>query len=360
MNKKLTVLLILLLAISCKITNAQVKYYSADFFPLIGKISDDTETRYERLPASLKEVCREPVWRLGKNTAGLAIRFRTNSTSITAKWELLRNARMNHMTDVGIKGLDLYVWVDNEWTFINSAKPQGITNEVSIIKNMKSQNREFMLYLPLYDGVTSLSIGVDSISTVQQPAIGYPDISHPIVVYGTSITQGGCASRPGMAYTNILSRRLNKEVINLGFSGNGRLDYDIAELMAMKKEAALFILDFVPNNTPDQILKRTIPFIKIIREKNPVTPILLIENANHPKVRFDLNFHRLWQSKNKNLRTVFKQLKQSGVKNLYLLEGADLIGNEGEATVDGTHFTDVGFLRISDILFDKIITICDY
>lgn len=358
-TKKLGVL-ILLSVILCNLANAQIVYHNADFFPIIGKISSNTETRYERLPSSLKEVCREPVWRLGKSTAGLAIRFKTNSTSISAKWELLRNASMNHMTDVGIKGLDLYAWVDNEWTFVNSAQPKGKTNEVAIISNMKPQDREYMLYLPLYDGVTSLQIGIDFASTIEQPAINYPDTSLPVVVYGTSITQGGCATRPGMAYTNILGRLLNKEIVNLGFSGNGRLDYEIAELMSTKKEAALFVLDFVPNNTPSQILERTIPFVNIIREKNPETPILLIESANNPKAHFDQNILQLWHSRNNNLRVIFEELIQSGAKNLYYLEGTNLIGNEGEATVDGTHYTDVGFLRTASIIYDKIKTICDY
>lgn len=172
-TKKLGVL-ILLSVILCNLANAQIVYHNADFFPIIGKISSNTETRYERLPSSLKKVYREPVWRLGKSTADLAIRFKSISTSVSAKWELLRNASMNHMTDVGIKGLDLYAWVDNEWTFVNSAQPKGRTNEVAIISSMKPQDREYMLYLPLYDGVTSLQIGIDSASTIEQPAINYP------------------------------------------------------------------------------------------------------------------------------------------------------------------------------------------
>lgn len=344
---------LILFSVLCLFTTAQVKYYNADQFPLIGKISNETETRYERLPACLKTKCRKPVWSLGKNTAGLAVRFRTNSTSISLQWDLLNNTIMNHMAFVGIKGLDLYVWVDNKWAYANSARPTGVTNRADMIRNMTSQDREYLLYLPLYDGVTSLSIGVDSLSTIEQPKINSPDTSRPIVLYGTSITQGGCASRPGMAYSNILSRWLNREVINLGFSGNGKLDYEIAEFIATKEDASLFILDFVGNNTPEQILARTIPFVRIIRQKNPNTPILLIERATL-KSDFNRDNYNSRNLKNMKLRAVFEQLAQSGDKNLYYLEGEGLIGTDGEATVDGGHFTDLGFLRFAEALYAKL------
>lgn len=351
---KQVLLLILLFTFPLCFLQAQRKYYNADQFPLMGKISDDTETIYERLPAHLKDKCREPVWRLGKSTTGLAIRFRTNSTSVHAKWILLNNTSMNHMTDAGSKGLDLYAWENNQWRFVNCALPKGKENEATIISNMKPEDREYMLYLPLYDGVISLDIGVDSTATIQQPVLKYPDISRPIVVYGTSITQGGCASRPGMAYTNILTRKLNIEIINLGFSGNGRLDYEIAELMAQRSDAALFILDFVPNVTPEQIEERLIPFVEILRKANPETPILLIENMEYTTTLFDQNRNKLWQAKNTSLHMQYELLKKQGYENIFYLGSENLIGDDGEATVDGTHFTDVGFLRFANVLYDKI------
>lgn len=353
-QKKIRLLFVLLLVYSSCFLQAQGKYYNADQFPLLGKLSDDTETRYERLPAFLKGKSREPIWRLGKNTAGLAIRFRTNSTSIYAKWTLLNNANMNHMTDVGIKGLDLYAWENNQWRFVNCALPKGKENESTIINNMKPEDREYMLYLPLYDGIILLEIGIDSAAIIQQPVLKYPATSGPIVVYGTSITQGGCASRPGMAYTNILARKLNTEVINLGFSGNGQLDYEIAELMAKKKNASLFVLDFVPNVAPERIEERFIPFVKILYEANPEIPILLIENMEYTTTPFDQNRNKLWKAKNASLRVQYESLIKQGYKNIFYLNSQSLIGDDGEATVDGTHFTDLGFTRFSNVLFDKI------
>lgn len=333
---------------------AQTVYYDAEQFQLIGKVTEQTETRYERLPAYLKETCRPPVWHLGKNSSGLAIRFRTNSSSISAKWELLQDNRMNHMTDTGIKGVDLYVWEKDHWQPVKAGLPTGKTNEQTIISNMTPQEREYIMFLPLYDGVISLSIGIDSTAYIKNPALPFPDTTHPILVYGTSITQGGCATRPGMSYTNILSRKLNREVINLGFSGNGQLDYEIAELMATRNDASMFILDFIPNVNVTQLTERTNTFFSIIRKANPKTPILFVETVIFTHSLYDKYINETIVEKNRLLKAEYEKIKKEGDKNVYYLTSNDLIGHDGESTVDGIHLTDVGFLRISEALFKKI------
>lgn len=333
---------------------SQIKYYNADMFPLLGKISEGTETRYERLPSYLKNQSRAAVWNLGKNTAGLAVRFKSNSTSVAVKWEVLNDLYMNHMAAVGIKGLDLYAWTEGKWMFVKSARPTGKTNREVIIENMKPEAREYMLFLPLYDGITSLFIGIDSLKTISQPALPYPNTSKPIIAYGTSITQGGCASRPGMAYTNILTRQLNREFINLGFSGNGKLDIEIAELIAQRKDASLIILDFAANNTSKQIEDNTLPFIEVIRRVNPKTPILLIEHSIYPYSLFDEAKREELKMKNAALKACYDTLKKKGDKKIYYLNAENLIGEDNEATVDGGHFTDLGFFRFSEVLKKKI------
>lgn len=337
--------------------NAQVVYYNADQFPLLGKTSDETETRYERLPAYLKEVTRPPVWNLGKNSAGLAIRFNSNSSSISAKWEVLGDNRMNHMTETGIKGLDLYAWEGDHWRPVKAALPSGKVNERTIISNMTPEEREFMLYLPLYDGVVSLEIGVDSTAYIAPPVLPYPDTSQPILVYGTSITQGGCGTRAGMVYTSILGRMLNREVINLGFSGNGKLDYEIAELMATRTDASLFILDFVPNVNTAQLAEKARPFYDIIRKANPTTPILFVENISYPYMTYDQNTRKNVTEKNRLLRETFEKIKSEGDSHVYYLPTDGLIGEDGEATVDGVHLTDTGFDRLARKVFEAIQTI---
>ena len=288
----------------------QMTYHDASCFPLLGKATQDTGARYERLPDSLKNISRPPLWNLSRNSAGMAIRFRSNSTRIALKWENLFNNHMNHMTDVAVKGLDLYC---------------------------------------LYDGLVSLSIGVDSLSSIDQPQINYPIREKPIVFYGTSILQGGCASRPGMAHTNIISRRLNRECINLGFSGNGQLDLEVARVMA-EVDAGVFVLDFVPNASVEQMKERMETFYRIIRNKHPKTPIVFIEDPIFTHTLFDQRVAHEVTRKNQTLNEIFNSLKKKGEKDIYLIHSEKMIGEDGEATVDGIHFTDLGMMRYANLI----------
>lgn len=340
----------LLLATS---SHAQILYHDASAFPLLGKATEATLTRYERLPDSLEHISRKPLWDLGRNSAGLALRFRSNSTCIAAKWEVRNNMSMNHMTPTGIKGLDLYCLQDGKWIFAGSGRPQGKVNEATIVKNMDPEEREYLLYLSLYDGVTSLAIGVDSLSTLDRPAVDLPVRRKPVLFYGTSILQGGCASRPGMAHTNILERWLNRECINLGFSGNALLDLEIAEVAA-SVDASMFVLDFLPNATVEQMKERAEKFYSIIRAKHPDTPVLFVEDPIFPHSRFNKNIAREVEAKNETIAAIFQSLKKKGEKNIYFLSSKDMIGHDGEATVDGVHFTDLGFMRYAEVLYPLI------
>ena len=325
-----------------------VVYTDASVFPLYGKVSEQTNERYERLPSSLEGVSREPVWYLGRHSAGLYIRFRSNSTSIHARWESTFNNTMTHMTDTGTKGLDLYALVDGEWRHVCSAQPQGKKSERCIIANMDPVEREYMLYLSLYDGVKSLEIGVDEGSMLDLPAVDRPSREKPVVMYGTSILQGGCANRPGMAHTNIIGRRLDREVINLGFSGNALLDMEIAELMASVEDPGLYVLDYVPNASADAIDQVGEQFFRIIRDAHPEVPVVFIEDVIFPHTIFDNKILEEVTKKNIAQKRLFKKLKKSGEKRIYYISAEGMIGDDGEATVDATHFTDLGAMRYVD------------
>ena len=329
---------------------AQMVYHDASQFPLLGKAVQRTEMRYNRLPDSLKNISRSPLWNLSKNSAGMAIRFRSNSTRIAVKWENIFNNHMNHMTDVGTKGLDLYCWESNEqWRFVNSARPTGKMNQAIIISNMQPKEKEYMLYLPLYDGLVSLSIGVDSSATINQPLIDYPVRKKPVVFYGTSILQGGCASRPGMAHTNIISRRLNRECINLGFSGNALLDLEVAKVIS-EVDASVFVLDFVPNASVEQMKERMETFYRIIRSKHPDTPVIFIEDPIFTHTLYDERIAKEVQRKNDTLKEIFNRLKKENEKNIIFISSKNMLGEDGEATVDGIHFTDLGMMRYADLV----------
>ena len=343
------------LSFVCGIMAAQeIVYIDASAFPLYGKVSDATDTRYERLPSELKNVSREPVWYLGRHSAGLYIRFRSNSTSIHARWESTFNNTMTHMTDTGTKGLDLYTLLDGEWTHVCSAQPQGKKSERKIIANMDPIEREYMLYLSLYDGVSSLEIGVDAGATLDQPAVDSPSREKPIVMYGTSILQGGCANRPGMAHTNIIGRRLDREVINLGFSGNALLDMEIAELMASVEDPGLFVLDYAPNAWDYLIDEKGEEFFRVIRNAHPDVPVIFIEDVIFPHSRFDKNILKEVTKKNNAQKRLFDKLVAAGEKNIYYISAEGMIGDDAEATVDGTHFTDLGAMRYVDHVLPTI------
>lgn len=327
----------------------QLVYHDASAFPLLGKATQNSATRYERLPDSLRNVSRKPLWALGQNSAGLALRFRSNSTTIAAKWEVLLDRNMNHMTPTGIKGLDLYCLQDGKWVFVNSGRPSGKVNEATIISYMKPVEREYMLYLPLYDGVTSLSIGVDSLAEISGPEVQLPIREKPVVFYGTSILQGGCASRPGMAHTNIISRWLNRECVNLGFSGNALLDLEIAEVVA-GVDASVYVLDFVPNANVQQMKERADKFYTIIRSRHPDTPVIFLEDPIFTHTRFDQRIAEEVAQKNETVNAIFQSLKKRGEKNIYMISSKDMLGHDGEATVDGVHFTDLGMMRYAELV----------
>lgn len=343
-----------------------LRYVDAARFPILGKVYKDSLPLYSRIPEFLKPSTRKAVWNLGQNSAGIAVRFRSNSTVISVRWQNAFNNSMMHMSPLAIRGLDLYCYTDGKWRFVNSAQPlQKIINSQildqqkmnpkkmntwKIISDMSPVEREYMLYLPLYDGVTLLQIGVDSLSYIESPALPYPAIRHPVVFYGSSITQGACASRPGMAATNIIGRMLNMETINLGFSGNAFIDYEVAEMMA-EVDASAYVLEYVPNASPGQIVEKTEKFVRILREKRPDVPLVFVEDPIFTHSLFDGQMAKEVQDKNEAINRAFSSLKKQGHEKIYLIKGESIMPANGESTVDGIHFTDCGFEQYAEMLY---------
>ncbi|MGV8137329.1 MAG: SGNH/GDSL hydrolase family protein [Mangrovibacterium sp.] len=335
-----------------------LKYVDAKAFQLIGKGFFETQTMYERLPAKLEGQTRPEVWDLSKDCSGLAIRFRTNSTIIAARWEVVKNLSMNHFSMTGIKGLDLYCLKNGKWRFVNTARPTNKKTMATIIDNMDGVDGEYMLYLPLYDGLVRVEIGVSAEAKVEQPEIDSPRKGKPVVFYGTSITQGGCASRAGMSYPNILSRMLDREIVNLGFSGNGQLDLEIAKAMATI-DASCYVIDCLPNVTVEQMNEKYARFLDIIRIGKQETPIVLVEKIHYPHMDFDQKIYDQHCRQNETLFRIFNEQKKKGDKNIFYLKSDKLIGDDSEATVDGVHLTDMGFVRISQSMFPVIRKLID-
>jgi lysophospholipase L1-like esterase len=318
----------------------------------------ELNNNYVRFPKHVKEKLRPEVWNLSRNSAGLCIYFKTNSNSIHVKWALKDGVYLPHMASTGVKGVDLYIKSEGRWQFASVAQPRAKINNEKIIGNLGTETKECLINLPLYDGVDDLYIGVDENSIIEKHE-GTNKKIKPIVVYGTSITQGGCASRPGMAYTSQLSRALNIEFINLGFSGNGRMMYPVSDVLS-ELEPSLFIIDCLPNIGSGKELREKAPsFIKNIRKQHPEVPILFVENVIFDCAKFDKHMKSVVEGKNSEWKKIFDELsaEESNKGYLYYMEVEEAHGGDNESTVDGIHLTDLGFKRLAELMKKKILKI---
>lgn len=311
-----------------------------------GKAWNDTERYFDRLPSRTKNVVPEPVWNLSRHSSGMCARFETDSQSIHVRYRLLNdNLAMPHMPATGVSGVDLYAedaqGVDR-WVAVVQPRAQDV--EAALAENLLPGLRTYTLHLPLYNGLDSLEIGIDADAAFTPIS---PRKEKPIVFYGTSIMQGACASRPGMAIPAILGRRLHLPVVNLGFSGNGRMESALAELLG-ELDPCLFAIDCVPNMTVPMIEERTIPLVRILKRARPDTPVLLVEDRAFSNTPFFPSRGAQHRANRKALREAFETLTNDGVTDLYYLAGDYLLGEDGEGATDGSHPSDLGMVRYAD------------
>ncbi|MDR0863321.1 MAG: alpha-L-fucosidase [Candidatus Symbiothrix sp.] len=328
--------LIFLGSVSAQNTD-ELNYVDAHALHLIGQGFDNPQVDFGRLPAGFE--FRQALTYLGTNSSGLALRFSTNSRKIAIKWTVRNNAYLDRTPMTGLRGLDLYALDKNDqWVYTGTTRMFGDgPSYVSIVaENLVDSMTDFIAYLPLWDGIVSLEIGIEKDAVIGKPekeSLTKSKDVKPIVFYGTSITQGGCASRPGMVYPAILGRMLNRETINLGFSGNGRLDFSIAEAITLIDAEAL-VIDCLWNCTPKMVTDSAYHFISHIAKAKPQMKIFMCETRKYVE----------WEM-------VYKQLVTDGYHNIIYVKSADFIGTDGEATVDGCHYTDLGFYRFANALY---------
>jgi hypothetical protein len=324
-------------------------WYHLRLLDVEGKGWTETKSFFDRLPAKAEKIVRGPVWSLSRHSAGMCVRFETDAVEIHARWTLTSNRlAMTHMPATGVSGLDLYVKLENgRWRWLAVGQPKAQTNTVRLTAGIPKGRREYMLYLPLYNGVSSVEIGIPRANLLAKADARKPNRQKPIVFYGTSITHGCCASRPGMVHTAILGRRLDHPVVNLGFSGNGRMELELAHLLS-ELDAAVYVIDCLPNTTAPHVAERTEPLVRALRKARPHTPILLVEDRSYAD-SFLVTSKRLRNAESrKALKKAYDRLIADGVKQLYYLTGEALLGDDGEGTVDSSHPTDLGFMRQAD------------
>lgn len=298
---------------------------------------------YCRLPLRAKTKVRKEVWNLANESAGLAIRFKTDAKDIKVKYKTTGGYSMPHMPATGVSGIDLYRNADQGFCFGSYSFGDSVRYDYHIDRgNLLSGEQEYTLYLPLYNGVKAMEIGVpeDSKFSFMPKAT-----EKPIVLYGTSIAQGACASRPGMAWGNIVNRSLKIPLINLGFSGNGKLEKEVLDFIN-EQEACVYIFDCMPNlgdYEAEQIKKLVKQAVLQIREKHN-TPILLVDHAGYSNGTTNQKQYKTYSRTNKGQMEAYKELKKAGIKEIYYLSKEEL-AYDSDGWVDYVHPSDVGMTQ---------------
>jgi lysophospholipase L1-like esterase len=315
----------------------------------------EVKERYNRLPDRAEKTVRKQVWDLSTQSAGLMIRFRANSGEIRIRYTVSGKHALPHMPATGVSGVDLYaISNDGDWRWCSAKYAFGDTitynfKNIEPFETTHKLGREYRLFLPLYNHVQWMEIGVPEGSRFE-PLPVRPD--KPIVVYGTSISQGACASRPGMAWPAIVGRKMDDPLINLGFSGNGRLEKEMIDLIS-EIDAKIYILDCLPNLvasvniSPDEIKKRILNGVRFLRNKRPGAPVVVAEHDGYTDEGINPVNRKSYQDVNAILREAFAQLKSEGIQDIYLIPKEDF-GQDIESMVDGTHPTDLGMMRYAE------------
>ena len=319
--------------------------------------NSELKDNYHRLTPRAESKVRSAVWRLSMQSAGLSLCFHTNAPSVKVRYKVKGGLNMFHMPTTGVSGVDLYATDANgelRWcaSKFNLSFKDTINYEFKDLTYFTGEDKgyDFELFLPLYNEVTWMEIGVPEDRELRFiPA----SKEKPIVVYGTSIAQGACASRTGMAWTNIVHRDSRCPVINLGFSGNGQLDEEMFGFLA-EIDAKLFIIDCLPNMATERtelIYDRLLKGVAILREKSNA-PILLVEHnyANGVSSQQNVDWYT---NSNREQQRAFNALKQQGVKNLFYLSREEL-GFTQDSMVEGLHTNDLGMRQYADAYLRKI------
>ena len=303
-----------------------------------------------RLPITLKkdEVNEGALWGGQYNTPGATVRFRTDSSFIAIKAKLSYPGDMNHMPRAGSAGFDLYMGPFGNCMHCGTAQPNP--NEIELERQLFTRDpldtgmKEWTINFPLYGGVAAVSVGVAPGSAVEAPA---PHAHGKILFYGSSITQGGCASRPGNMYPSMLCRAVDAEQVNLGFSGCARGELAMAKAIA-DLDLDAFVYDYDHNAPSVEHLQKTHePFFKVVRERHPDLPIIILSLCNFWR-HYGPSSTKDRENRREVIYTTYKNAIAAGDRHVYFVDGETLFGNHDRdaCTVDGCHPNDLGFYRM--------------
>lgn len=316
---------------------SKLSWYDGSLFTIEGRGFADSATSYSRLAARHEKTVPGGVWNNGLCAAGVTIRFVTDSPLISAEWANAKEA-MSHMAWTGSGGVDLYALEDDQkWKFRGVGMPKSVGRTVAEVQKAGREKiaTEYLMFLPQYSDVNMVRLGITEGSSIAPATNRYKD-QLPVVFYGTSITQGGCASRAGMGHVGILRRWMDYPMINLGFSGAGKCEPIMAKTLA-EIPAAVYVVETVSNMDVTLINERAYSFFKSLRSDRPDTPILMVGS---PNIRLNAGRNVAWKA-------VFDKLAAEGMTNLQYLPGDNMYQTREEPTVDGVHPTDLGYYQMA-------------
>ena len=336
-----------------KASNPNLDWYDVTKWGIEGRILPDQDRKlwFDRLPSSAEGKVTDAVWNLSRDSAGMMARFKTSSSAISVHYKVRKSQLgMPHMPATGVSGIDLYARDnDGKWKWVQVTKPATQEVQTEIIQGLEPGVREYAAYLPLYNGIEFLKIGVEKGASFE----GLAPRGKPIVFYGTSITHGACASRPGMVHTNILGRKLDMPIVNLGFSGNGRMDQAVGEFL-VQLDAALFVIDCLPNMQPADVTAKCEPLVTQLRAAKPNTPIVLVEDRRFTNDWITPKKRQFHTDNHAALRKAYDSLVAQGIEKLFYIHGDSLYGDDTEGATDASHANDLGFMRQADV-FEPVL-----
>ena len=321
------------------VTNG-VKWIDGRFLPIEGRVFDDVEHYYDRLPSNVTTKVNGGVRSMKHHTAGMQFRFATDSKKLVFKWVPYSGSlSMNHMPATGVSGIDIYKFdaASGKWRYVKTGRIDNAKG--SEVSTGWTPGTPCLVNLPLYNGIKKFTLGIETNATVSALEPRKSGIAKPVVFYGTSITHGGCCSRPGMSFVNIVGRDLDVPVVNLGFSGSGKMELEMSEHLA-RIDASCYVLDCIWNMNIGLVKSNYEPFIRNLRRLRPDTPIVMAEWCDV--------YCRPGDARDEFMKDLYARLNAEGWKNLVYLPKDKMYSGDLEGTVDGCHPNDLGMRSLAD------------
>ena len=322
------------------VTNG-VKWIDGKYLPIEGRAFNDTDRYYDRLPANVTTNVNGGVRSMKHHTSGMLFRFRTDSRKLSFKWVPYNSdLSMDHMPSTGVSGIDVYRFDEkaDTWRYVKTGRIWDGKNGGSLSIPW-TPGDACIVNLPLYNGVRSFELGIDPDAKVEALGPRKSGVDKPVVFYGTSITHGGCASRPGLGFVNLVGRHLDVPVVGLGFSGSGKMEFEMSEHLA-RIDASCYVLDCLWNMKDQMVADRYEPFIRNLRAKRPDVPIVMAEACDV--------FCRGPGGKDRIMKALYEKLLAEGWTNLVYLPKDGMYSGDTEGTVDGCHPNDLGMMSMSE------------